>query len=140
VVKSPESTIQLLRAVRKRLPFRLQVPTVLERTSFPERQMPLRVYKLAGHKAARLTFSTGASEYWGVQMTDWNDAPILSEPNTAVTLGGRRYELHYSGPKLRMVVLRDGGASYWVVNTLLNSLSNETMLAIAKGLRPLARS
>jgi hypothetical protein len=38
-----------------------------------------------------------------------------------------------------MVVLRDRGATYWVVNTLLNSLSNETMLAIARGLRPLPR-
>ena len=34
-----------------------------------------------------------------------------------------------------MVVLMQNGASYWVVNTLLDSLSNETMLAIAKGLR-----
>jgi hypothetical protein len=34
-----------------------------------------------------------------------------------------------------MVVLRQNGATYWVVNTLLDSLSNETMLAIAKGLR-----
>ncbi len=41
------------------------------------------------------------------------------------------------GPKLHMVVLRQGGASYWVVNTLLDTLSNETMLAIAKGLKPL---
>ena len=31
------------------------------------------------------------------------------------------------------------GASYWVVNTLLDRLSNETMLAIAKGLRPVAK-
>ena len=31
-----------------------------------------------------------------------------------------------------MVVLRSGGASYWVVNTLLDSLSNETMLSIAR--------
>jgi hypothetical protein len=38
-----------------------------------------------------------------------------------------------------MVVLRSGGASYWVVNTLLDSLSNETMLAIARGLRPMTR-
>ena len=38
---------------------------------------------------------------------------------------------------LHMVVLRANGASYWVVNTLLDSLSNETMLAIAKGLKPL---
>jgi hypothetical protein len=36
-----------------------------------------------------------------------------------------------------MVVLREHGSTYWVVNTLLDSLSNETMLAIAKGLRPL---
>jgi LCP family protein required for cell wall assembly len=139
VVKSPEATLPLLRAVRHRVPFRLQVPTVIERTSFPDREKPIRVYKVAGHLAVRLTFSTGASEYWGVQMMNWNDAPLLSQPNTVVALGGRRFELHYSGPKLRMVVLRDGGATYWVVNTLLNSLSNETMLAIAKGLRPLAR-
>jgi hypothetical protein len=38
-----------------------------------------------------------------------------------------------------MVVLRSGGASYWVVNTLLDSLSNETMLSIARGLRPMSR-
>jgi hypothetical protein len=36
-----------------------------------------------------------------------------------------------------MVVLRRGKASYWVVNTLRDELSNETMLAIAKGLLPL---
>jgi hypothetical protein len=36
-----------------------------------------------------------------------------------------------------MVAFQQDGASYWVVNTLLNRLSNETMLAIAKGLRPL---
>jgi hypothetical protein len=36
-----------------------------------------------------------------------------------------------------MVVLKRAGATYWVVNTLLDSLSNETMLAIAKGLKPL---
>ena len=46
-------------------------------------------------------------------------------------------DLYYSGTHLHMVVLRQGGATYWVVNTLLDSLSNETMLAIAKGLKPL---
>jgi hypothetical protein len=34
-------------------------------------------------------------------------------------------------------VLRVGDTSYWVVNTLLDGLSNETMLAIARGLKPL---
>ena len=38
-----------------------------------------------------------------------------------------------------MLVLRENGTTYWVVNTLLNALSNETMLAIARGLKPLPR-
>ena len=42
-----------------------------------------------------------------------------------------------TGSNLHMVVLHRGKATYWVVNTLLDSLSNETMLAIAKGLKPL---
>jgi hypothetical protein len=50
---------------------------------------------------------------------------------------GRQYDLYYSGPNLHMVVLRAGGATYWVVNTILDDLSNETMLEIAKGLRPM---
>jgi hypothetical protein len=82
--------------------------------------------------------TNGALEYWGIQMTSWRDAPILAGPNKIVRVGGRRYELHYSGPRLHMVVLRQGPGTYWVVNTLLNSLSNETMLAIARGLKPLA--
>ena len=35
------------------------------------------------------------------------------------------------------VVVRRGKATYWVVNSLLDELSNETMLAIAKGLKPI---
>ena len=46
-------------------------------------------------------------------------------------------EFYYSGSHLHMVVLHAHGASYWVINTLLDSLSNETMISIAKGLEPL---
>ena len=116
------------------------VPTVLERSSWIDREKPIRLYRIdpdGKHKTVRLTYRTGGGEYWGVQMTDWEDAPVLSERNFIRSIRGRRYELHYTGPKLHMVVLRQGGASYWVVNTLLDSLSNETMLAIAKGLKPL---
>jgi LCP family protein required for cell wall assembly len=138
VVKNPDLTLALLRDAQKRVRFPLMVPTVVERTSFLPRSTPIRVYKLAGGRpAVRLVFTNGASEYWGIQMTTWRHAPILRGANTVVRLGGRRYELHYSGPKLHLVVLRAKGATYWVVNTLLNELSNETMLAIAKGLKPL---
>ena len=140
VVKNPDAALPLVREAQKKVPFRLMTPTVLERTSLLDRSMPIRTYKLAGRPAVRLVFVTGGGlEYWGVQMTSWTDAPILDGPNKVVRLGGRRFELHYAGARLHMVVLRRDGVAYWVVNTLNNSLSNETMLAIAKGLRPLPR-
>ena len=81
-----------------------------------------------------MTFTNGV-EYFGVQAINWKDAPILSEPHQTVKLkDGRRYHLYYSGAKLRMVVVRHGDASYWIVNTLTSSLSNETMLEMAKSL------
>ena len=138
VTTNPDATAGYVREAQKQVRFPLLVPTVLERTSLPDRSTPVRVHKIAGRPAVRLVFATGNGlDYWGVQMTSWTDAPILDGPNRVVRLAGRRYELHYAGPNLRMVVLRQGGAAYWVVNTLLNKLSNETMLAIAKGLKPL---
>jgi len=77
------------------------------------------------------------SEYWGIQMVPWRDAPALKGPNEVVKIKGRDYALYYSGLKLQMVVFRYRGNTYWVTNTLLGALSNETMLAIAKGLQPL---
>ena len=140
VAPGAEASLALLREREPKLPFPVMVPTVLERSSWIDREKPIRMYRIdpdGKHKTVRLTYRTGGGEYWGVQMTDWEDAPILSERNFIRSIGGRSYELHYTGPKLHMVVLRQGGASYWVVNTLLDSLSNETMLAIAKGLKPL---
>jgi hypothetical protein len=103
--------------------------------------MPARMYWIdpdESHKAVRLVYRMGSNEYWGVQMTDWDDAPVLADKSLTRRIGGRVYDLYYNGPKLHMVVLNTPKADYWVVNTLLDRLSNETMLAIAKGLRPLS--
>jgi LCP family protein required for cell wall assembly len=136
-----ESRAPLAR-VKRRLRFRLELPTVLERTSTLDSgygETPVRVYTLGGRPTVRLTYRTGATEYWGIQETDWADAPALSDKSLTQRVGGRTFDLHYSGSHLHMVVMRDNGATYWVVNTLLDSLSNETMLAIARGLRPMTR-
>ena len=140
VAPGAQASLELLRERASKVPFPVLVPTVLERSSWIDREKPIRLYRIDPehkHKTIRLTYRTGGGEYWGVQMTDWEDAPVLSESNVTRTIKGRRYELHYTGPKLHMIVLRQDGASYWVVNSLLDSLSNETMLAIAKGLKPL---
>ncbi|HET7127976.1 MAG TPA: LCP family protein [Gaiellaceae bacterium] len=137
------SATQLLRPLQRKVNFPLYTPTVLERNSSPDTQSgdkPVRRYWIDGrgkHKAVRLVFRTGGSEYWGVQETDWDDAPALSDRSFRHAVGGRELEFYYSGSHLHMIVLRAHGASYWVVNTLLDSLSNETMISIAKGLKPL---
>ena len=141
VVSNAAATESLLTSVRAKMPFRLEVPTVLEKTSAPDPEDPIRAYYIKNpEKAVRLTFRTGAGEYWGIEETKWKDAPILSGRSFTHVLGGRRFDLYYSGSHLHMVVLRENDATYWVVNTLLDSLSNETMLAIARGLRPLGAS
>ena len=136
------ASVDVLRERRGRVDFPLMVPTVIERSSWIDRERPARLYYMDDdrkHKTVRLTYKMGSNEYWGVQMTDWEDAPALGGRNFVRNIGGRRYELYFNGPKLHMVVLRTEDASYWVVNTLLDRLSNETMIAIAKGLRPLSK-
>ena len=139
VVKNPDLALTALRQSRK-VPFPLQVPTVIDRASVLDYERPVRVYNISGdHKAVRLTFRTGGLGYWGVEETDWTDAPIFSASNQTRRMKGRIYQLYFSGSHLHMVVLRKGDRSYWVVNTLNDDLSNETMLAIARGLKPLNR-
>jgi hypothetical protein len=138
VTRNPSATLGLLRSVRKRVEFPLMVPSIIERSSAPDWEKAIRVYPMKkGERAVRLTFRTGATEYWGIQETNWEDAPVLGGKNVTRRLGGREYDLYFDGARLHMVVLRVGDAQYWVVNTLRDSLSNETMLAIARGLRPL---
>jgi len=142
VTQGASASLDLLREKQSRVRFRLMVPTVIERSSWVDREKPIRLYRIDGdrgkHKAIRLVFRLGgANRYWGVEETDWQDAPVLGDKSLARRIKGRAYTLYYNGPHLHMVVIRRGKASYWVVNSLLDELSNETMLAIAKGLRPI---
>src|SRR6266536_1063593 len=131
-------TLPLVRgAAAWKVGFPLQFPTVIDSSSVVDSEVPYRVYKLDDAKTVRFTFRKSSNEYWGIQETDWDDAPALEDKNFSAVIHGRQYDFYYNGPHMHMVVLRAGGASYWVVNTLLDSLTNETMLEIAKGLRPL---
>jgi LCP family protein required for cell wall assembly len=143
VIFAPSAARDLVRERRNRVGFPLMVPSIIERSSWTDREMPVRLFWMdekEKHKAVRLVYRMGSNEYWGVQMTDWEDAPVLSDRSLTRRIKGRIYDLYYNGPKLHMVVLRTKHARYWVINTLLDRLSNETMLAIAKGLRPLPRA
>ena len=139
VVYAPNAARDHLQGRGKRLGFPLMVPTVIERSSWTDSIVPVREYWIDSdrkHKALRLVYRMSTNEYWGVEETNWEDAPALADKSLTRRLKGRTYDLYYNGPKLHMVVLRTPKARYWVINTLLDRMSNETMLAIAKGLAP----
>lgn len=75
------------------------------------------------------------TEYYGVMGTTWDDPPILRNPSETREIDGREYMLFYDGDRLRMVGWRDGGASYWLNNTLVQSIGEAEMLAIATSMK-----
>jgi LCP family protein required for cell wall assembly len=103
---------------------------------------PPRVYKLRGTDGKKygayrmvLNLTNADGEYYGVQGTTWKDPPILDAPTETRRLGGRQYELHFAGDRLRLVAWRTPRAAYWVSNTLLQTLTEKQMLAIARSAR-----
>jgi LCP family protein required for cell wall assembly len=86
-----------------------------------------------------LTFFTPSGQYWQIEQTDWTSAPILANPTGKIVHQHRTFLLYSTGGAIQMVALRTPKATYWVVNTILNQLSNSTMLAIAESLHPLGR-
>ena len=102
---------------------------------------PPRYYKVEAldgkwHKSYRMVIRRGRiGEYYGVQGTTWQDPPILEGPSEERKIGKRNFELHYDGDRLRRVAWRTSKAVYWVSNTLLQSLSERQMMAIARSVR-----
>jgi hypothetical protein len=139
VASNPYNTLTTLKVLQKKVRgVKLEFPSVIESSSAPDQVKPLYSYRIHdSDRAVRLVFRTGAGAYWGIEETSWDGAPILADKSFRHVLKGRPYDFYYNGPKLHMIVLHQNGANYWVVNSLLDNLSNETMIAIAKGLRPL---
>ena len=137
----PGATLAPLEEVRSKVPFEIMLPHVIESSSSLSQLDPVRAFKPAPYQHELvLTFVTGAGNvYWQIIETDWASAPILRHPTDHISRGGRQLDLYTTGGNIHMVVLREGGRTYWVVNTLRDELSNETMLAIAKGLEPLGK-
>ncbi|WP_205699178.1 LCP family protein [Conexibacter sp. SYSU D00693] len=87
------------------------------------------------YPAYRMVFKTNEiGQYYGVQGTTWQAAPILDSPSERRRIGGRRYELFFDADRLRLVAWRTKGAVYWVSNSLLQTVSNRQMLALAQSL------
>ena len=97
-----------------------------------------RTYTLTGtddrrYRAYKMVFFTGyIGEYYGLQGTSWKDPPILQHESEKRTIRGREYLLFYNGDRLRMVGWKTKKGSYWISNTLLQSVSAKEMLGVAR--------
>jgi polyisoprenyl-teichoic acid--peptidoglycan teichoic acid transferase len=104
---------------------------------------PPRVYKFRGadgktYGAYRMVLQNDvAGEYYGLQGTTWEDPPILEGVTERRKIGRRTYELVPDGDRVRLVAWRTPKAVYWISNTLLLTLSDKQMMAIARSVRSL---
>jgi LCP family protein required for cell wall assembly len=101
-----------------------------------------RVYKIRGTDGKRygayrmvILRSLAFGEYYGLQGLTWKDPPILEDPTEVRRIGRREYELHYDGDRLRLIAWRTPKAVYWISNTLLLTLTEKQMIAIARSAR-----
>jgi polyisoprenyl-teichoic acid--peptidoglycan teichoic acid transferase len=106
-----------------------------------------REYKIADeggkvHTAYKYVFSIPGSsvpaEYYGLMGTTWTDPPILDTPSETREIGGREYELFFDGDRLRLVAWHTDKGAYWLNNTLLQTLEEDEMLAIAQSMDEVA--
>jgi polyisoprenyl-teichoic acid--peptidoglycan teichoic acid transferase len=86
------------------------------------------------YAAYRMVFSAGfIGQYYGLQGTTWQNPPILDSPHETHTIHGRKFDYYWDGTRLRLIAWRSKGAVYWISNTLLLTLSNKQMSAVAAG-------
>ncbi len=142
-VLDPETGINKFDAFGKtsarRLNFPIWVPTVVapgSTYSADSRQYDIKdeddnkqpAYKLV----IEYTETDRLPEYYGVQGTTWSDPPILRDSHDTQSIDGRDFDIYYDGDRIRMIAWHDkDGNSYWVSNTLIQTLDNSEMMAIA---------
>ncbi|HEX5852667.1 MAG TPA: LCP family protein, partial [Solirubrobacteraceae bacterium] len=74
--------------------------------------------------------------YYDFEGSDWLNPPLFAHARTQ-TIDGRSYRFVNDGAHIHVIGWREGRVLYWLTNTLLEELSNEQMLALAKSAQPL---
>ena len=138
------SLVETMRAIRSQVPG-LKVMAPMKVASGSSVKI-VRAYKIDdrnNRQAVKIVFQTyigGASQYWGLEMTNMKNPPILEGETGIIRSGGREYRTYYDGKNLQRLAFTKDGTTYWISNTLANGLTANTIQEIAKSLRPLNRA
>ncbi len=132
-------TLSAIRAENGPAHFPLMVPGKVALGSSISTGEGVRLFNpLRGKQELALTFNlNGGVDYWQIEESDWSSAPILGSPTDVIRYHREKLYVYTSGGQIQMVAIRTPKDAYWVINTILNDLSNSTMLAIAESLKPL---
>jgi polyisoprenyl-teichoic acid--peptidoglycan teichoic acid transferase len=112
----------------------------VESNSYEHVQDP-RVYHLRDtehkrHGAYRMVVEMELPDgihYFGLQgIQGWSDPPILDNPTETRTIHGREYEIYVDGDRVSTIAWHRGNNVYWVSNSLLQVLTNDQMVGIAR--------
>jgi LCP family protein required for cell wall assembly len=102
------------------------------------RAYPLRNQQNIKHHAYVVVFQQNRAQdaFYDFEGTDWLNPPLFAHARTQV-IDGVEYRFVDDGSHIHVIGWRSGDVLYWVTNTLLEELSNQQMLQIAKSAKPL---
>jgi LCP family protein required for cell wall assembly len=122
------------------MPLRVLYPSLQSSSST---EQPARAYDLRDqgnrlrHAYVAVWQANALGGYYDFEGTDWKKPPIIAHPNEQRKIGHTTYMLFTDGSHIHVIAWRQGKMVYWLTNTLLEDLSNEQMLAIARSAKPL---
>jgi LCP family protein required for cell wall assembly len=121
------------------VPFRVLYPTL---QTGQGQQQEVRAYALTDqeghphHAYVVVWQQSSVGGYYDFEGSDWLNPPLFAHSHSRL-IDGKRYLVVDDGAHIHVIGWRSGGVLYWVTNTLLEELSNQQMLAIARSARGL---
>jgi LCP family protein required for cell wall assembly len=122
------------------LPLKVLYPSVQTASSV---EQPARAYYLRDqgnrlrHAYVAVWQANALGGYYDFEGTDWPHPPIIAHPNEQRKINHVTYMIFTDGSHIHTIAWRQDKMLYWLTNTLLEDLSNDQMLAIARSAKPL---
>ncbi len=137
---TPASDQQQAMSAAVQVPFPMLYPRLQRGPATQEEVRPYALRDPQGnlHHAYTVVFQQNMiGGYYDVEGTDWLDPPIIEHPQETRYVGRRAYMIFADGEHIHMIAWREHHALYWVINTLLEELTNQQMLTVADSTQPL---